>query len=413
MGVFLMNLLIALSLQKIGAVPGTLIWADIDTTNDSIMWYATECGDYGFDKCIYHDNQMVKRVKYTGYIDGLQVSDIAYKVYDNNVLKFVIVLEDTSTWIDKFVFMDEHGEIYREEDLSDIISGFGTRTGYQYPSGEDWVDTTRLDTITNGHCIGFIVGGIIDTQFVKINFRFEGYNTRTEQTDTFGYETYVDLNQRRLLDREHYPYLYGGPTRKGNHWIAVRHDTVFVDDVSSDPVLLYKVLLPKDADWSALIDEHYFEVVNSEILIYELSSGRFVKAISIDSLPFEYQPKSSYIGGKFVNNDTYYYVGTYEYHSFFIYSVPDFQLVNKYEDTTSVLLSGIVLDTGSVVYVRVPPTKDTIYVDYKAPDGVPTTIFSYPITPSKGSQPAGIWKFSDSYVTIPTLDTTYIFRLNK
>ncbi len=404
----LINIILALSLQKIGAVKDELFWAEMDTTNDSIMWYAADEYD------IYHDGKRVKHIG--GYIGTYRVQMTECKVYPGNKLIFTVAAynpHDTTYSSEIIYHINSHGEIYSEDSLSDIVSNMGTYTGYIYPSGEDWEDTTRLDTIINGHCIGFSVFRIVDTQFIGVDFRFEGYNTHTQQDDSFYKSFYVDLISRKVLDREHYPCLNGYPMREGDYWVATRHDSVLVSKISTDFTEHYVIALPYHSDlWGASPYKQFFDVMNldTSIFVYNLSDGRLLKELTIGSLPL-LQPRDTDIAGGFEGNE-YYYVSTSDNKSLFIYHLPDFQLVNKYEDTTqSMLLSGTVIDSGSVLFLKVPATKDSIFVEYKTPEDTPVVVYSCPMgTHSMGSS---LWQLIpyDQYIDVHFVDSTYIFKL--
>ncbi len=89
-----------------------------------------------------------------------------------------------------------------------------------------------------------------------------------------------------------------------------------------------------------------------------------------------------------------------------------FQLINKYEDTTqSTLLSGMVKDSGSVFFLKVPATKDSVFVEYKTPEDTPVVVYSCPMgTHSMGSS---LWQLIpyDQYIDVHFVDSTYIFKL--
>ncbi len=406
----LINIILALSLQKIGAVKGELFWAEMDTTNDSIMWYAADEYD------IYHDGKRVRHIG--GYIGTYRVQMTECKVYPGNKLIFTVAAynpHDTTYSSERIYRIKGHGEIYSEDSLSDIVRNMGTYTGYVYPHGEDWEDTTILDTIINGHCIGVSdIYDVIDTQFVKASFSFEGYNIHTQKTDTFVETWYVDLIKREVLYKDQYPYLYedeyGDVERGGDYWVATRHDSVLVSKISTDFTEHYIIALPYHSDlWFVSTYKQYFDVIDSNIFIYNLSDGRLLKKLSMDSFPLVHNHPTRMSSG-FRGNE-YYYVITTDNKSFFIYHLPDFQLVNKYEDTTqSMLLSGTVIDSGSVFFVKVPATKDSIFVEYKTPENTPVVVYSCPMgTHSAG----GVWQLIsyDKYFVMQLTDSTYIFKL--
>ncbi len=404
MNMILINIILALSLQKIGAVKGELFWAEMDTTNDSIMWYVADEYD------IYHDGKRVKHIG--GYIGTYRVQMTECKVYPGNKLIFTVAAynpHDTTYSSERIYRINGHGEIYSVDSLSDIVSNMGTYTGYIYP-GDELQDTTRLDTIINGHCIGFSVFRIVDTQFIGVDFRFEGYNTHTQQDDSFYKSFYVDLISRKVLDREHYPYLNGYPIREGDYWVATRHDSVLVSKISTDFTEHYVIALPYHSDlWFVSTYKQYFDVIDSNIFVYNLSDGRLLKKLSMDSFPLVHNHPTGMSGG-FEGNE-YYYVSTSDNKSLFIYHLPDFQLVNKYEDTTqSILLSGTVIDSGSVLFLKVPDTKDSMFVEYKTPEDTPVVVYSCPMgTHSIGSS---LWQLIpyDQYIDVHFVDSTYIFK---
>ncbi len=412
------GLIFTLTLHKIGAVKDELFWAEMDTTNDSIMWYAVGYGNNEYD--IYHDG---KRVRYIGewktLVEPYIVQMTECKVYPGNKLIFTVAAynpHDTTYSSERIYRINGHGEIYGVDSLNDIVRNMGTYTGYVHPHGEDWEDTTVLDTIINGHCIG--VSGIydvIDTQFVKASFSFEGYNIHTQRTDTFIETWYVDLIKREVLYKDQYPYLYEGkygyPVRESDYWVAVRHDSVFISKISTDFTEHYVMALPYHSNqWFVSTYKQYFDVIDldSSIFVYNLIDGRLLKELTIDSLPLVYNHPTRMSGG-FEGNE-YYYVSTADNKSFFIYHLPDFQLVNKYEDTTqSILLDGTVIDSGSALFLKVPPTKDSIFVEYKTPEDTPVVVYSCPMgTHSAG----GIWQLIsyDKYFVMQLTDSTYIFK---
>ncbi len=286
----LINIILALSLQKIGAVKHTLMWADIDTTNDSIMWYAVGYGNNEYD--IYHNG---KRVRYIGrVVEGSYKADITkYRIYPDNRLVFVIAAIDTfdTTFIkSKIYYVNNHGEIYNTDDLSDIINKIGIRTGYTYPSGEDWEDTTRVDTIVEGQCIGSRVFSIIDTEYVGVDFTFVGKELHTGREEEFTESWYVDLSRREVLEKKHYPYLYGEATSEGSFWVSARHDSVFVSKIYPSPQFLYgNELYNHDKNiWDINIsqDTQYFIVLaGRSTYVYNLRTGSLVKLLTPDSLP--------------------------------------------------------------------------------------------------------------------------------
>ncbi len=419
----LINIILALSLQKIGAVKQTLMWAEIDTTNDSIMWYAIDYGnnDYG----IFHDYNRIWYMKIGGTsVNGYPVSGIQYKIYNNDLI-FVVFVEDSINDKERLYFLNGHGEIYKEEDFTDIISSMGTRTGYIYPSGEDWEDTTRLDTIINGHCIGiYDIHGIEDTDFAEVEFLYEGWNINEKDSDYFTVETYVDLINRRVYERYEYPYLFGSVSKEGDYFVAVRGDSVFVSRIYPEVQLLYtKYLTGSHLNFAEISrDGVYFQVGNFDsVYLFKLSTGELIREVIPDSMPqVHYTWKSKGISIDFCGKDYALLWGPvtkYAVSAMFLYRLEPYRLLTWAEypgydigaascDKEGRLYIGM-RDTlrGDTVKIFVIDTLQNIVGQYQFPTNIP-------------NDRDGVGTYLNGkylYVEVPDFlaDSTYIFKVEE
>ncbi len=421
------SLIFTLTLHKIGAVKHTLMWAEIDTTNDSIMWYAISYGnnDYG----IYHDGKRVWYMKEgETYINGYMVSDIYYKIYRPNNLIFTIIMYDTSDNSNRLYFINSHGEIYRQEnDFSDLISQTVTRSVIMPLEDEDMIDSTVLDTIINGHCIGAnYIETVIDTDLISIIFTYEGTNPFGTKVDTFSVSAYVDLRNRRVLDETIYPYLYCDaenlPVKEGSFVAALRHDTIFVSRIYPEVQLLYTKTI-EGYTWGPVIspDTQYLRVTTDTMTyIYDLHTGELIALLTPDSLPpVHYGWRQRNAGGRFVNGYLIVkgYITKVTSSSVYLYRIKPFKLLTWAEypgydiggascDKEGRLYIGM-RDTlrGDTVKIFVIDTLQNIVGQYQFPTNIPNDRYG-----------VGTYLFGKYlHVKVPDFlaDSTYVFKVEE
>ena len=423
------SLIFTLTLHKIGAVKHTLMWAEIDTTNDSIMWYAIDYGnnDYG----IFHDGKRVRYIKEgSTHINGCWIYNIYYKIYPPNNLIFTLLMIDPLDNSNKLYFMNSHGEIYRQEnDFSDLISQTVTRSVIMPLEGEALLDTTVKDTIINGHCID--VGNIdfvVDTDLIMLSFTYEGTNPSGTEVDTFSISAYVDLRNRRVLDETIYPYLYcdnqRDPIKEGDYVIATRHDSVFVSRMYPEVQLLYTKYLPGfNVQYASFSDDgKYFLVGNfTSEYIYKVSTGELIRGLTPDSMPpVSYTWKSKDISMDFCGGDYMILWGPLTkltVSAMFLYRLEPYKLLTRAE-YPGYDIGGASCDKEGRLYIGMRDTLKGDTVKIFVIDTLQNIVGQYQFPTNIRNNRRGADAYLHSkylYVKVPAFlaDSTYIFRVEE